>query len=248
MANQRDSGTAPIERPGAQRIGQIGMVLGVGAIAGAVIGVLGADGGAWSPSAGVNVVTIMVAVAAVAIALSLIGLFVALRSHRGAAAVPALGLIASLVLVGLWLYHRHRDAEAPAIHDVTTDGANPPRFTTLKVEGESSDPQWRTKLGNVDVHPIVIAKPLPVVMLRATQMAEKRGWEMAVTNPAGHIEGTDTVPPFGFKDDIVIDLHAIGEGATTQVEMRSVARDGGSDGGRNAARVKGFLAELQAGL
>ena len=81
---------------------------------------------------------------------------------------------------------------------------------------------------------------------RALTTAERLGWEIVAQDAdSGLIEATDTTFWMGFKDDVVIRLRP--EGAGTRVDMRSVSRVGRSDIGVNAARVAGYMEELQAG-
>ena len=50
------------------------------------------------------------------------------------------------------------------------------------------------------------------------------------------------MPPYGYQDDVVVDL--VPAGTATEVRMRSVGREPGGDLGRNAARVRGVLRAL----
>ena len=58
------------------------------------------------------------------------------------------------------------------------------------------------------------------------------------------IEATATTRLYGFKDDVVIRVTADGDGS--RVDVRSVSRVGESDLGKNAKRVREYLARLKS--
>jgi uncharacterized protein (DUF1499 family) len=60
----------------------------------------------------------------------------------------------------------------------------------------------------------------------------------------GRLEATDTTRWFGFKDDVVVRVTPVAEGA--RVDVRSASRVGQSDLGANARRIRAFLAALAA--
>lgn len=142
----------------------------------------------------------------------------------------------------------------PQIHDVTTDPGNPPMFEAITAarRGAGSNP--------IDYDPVVAPlqaaaypalKPLVVAQApgaafdKALAAAKARGWEIAATDAAaGRIEATDTVPWWGFKDDIVVRLRP--EGAGTRIDVRSKSRVGRGDLGVNAARIEAYLATIAA--
>ena len=59
---------------------------------------------------------------------------------------------------------------------------------------------------------------------------------------SGMIEAIDSTVFFGFKDDIVIRVRA-NEGNSSIVDIRSHSRVGRGDQGKNAARIRLFIAE-----
>jgi uncharacterized protein (DUF1499 family) len=68
-------------------------------------------------------------------------------------------------------------------------------------------------------------------------------WDIvAAEEAAGRIEATDRTFWFGFIDDIVIRVRPTDVGS--RVDVRSVSRVGVSDVGANAARIRGYLADL----
>ena len=70
------------------------------------------------------------------------------------------------------------------------------------------------------------------------------GWEIVAAVPEeGRLEATDTTAWFGFKDDIVIRITPEGEGS--RLDIRSMSRVGKSDIGKNAERIRAFLAKVK---
>jgi uncharacterized protein (DUF1499 family) len=71
-------------------------------------------------------------------------------------------------------------------------------------------------------------------------------WKTLATDKAsGWIEATDRTLWFGFTDDIVIRIKA-GKPFGSWLDIRSVSRIGRRDVGANAARIRRFIAEMEA--
>ncbi len=92
--------------------------------------------------------------------------------------------------------------------------------------------------------PLMLAAPPAQGFERAEATARALGWRILDSDPQkGTIEATDTTTYYGFTDDIVIRVTAAGGGS--RVDIRSHSRQGGSDIGVNAARVRRYLAALK---
>jgi uncharacterized protein (DUF1499 family) len=75
--------------------------------------------------------------------------------------------------------------------------------------------------------------------------AQSLGFEIVNAAPQeGRVEASQRTLFFGFVDDIVMRLEP--EGTGTKVDVRSKSREGLSDLGANAARVRKILADLKA--
>jgi uncharacterized protein (DUF1499 family) len=73
------------------------------------------------------------------------------------------------------------------------------------------------------------------------------GWTVVASDPAsGRIEANDTSRWFRFTDDVVIRVAP--DGAGSRVDVRSESRQGRSDFGVNAKRVRAYLAALRSRL
>lgn len=192
--------------------------------------------------------------AALALLLGLFALFAArgqpLRSRGRLLAATAV----SLVFVGFLATRPMAAGDAPALHDISTDLADPPRFEVLKLRednlaGVGTVENWRRIHAQAygDIGPVTIAKPVAAVTADAVRLAEAAGWEIARSDPAsGHVEATASVSYIRFQDDIVIRIVPARDGMGSLVDMRSVSRVGVGDLGVNARRIREFLAALSA--
>jgi Protein of unknown function (DUF1499) len=154
-------------------------------------------------------------------------------------------------------------ASVPAIHDISTDLADPPQFAVLtlradnldnipgaeesEMKGMSPTQRW-TLLHQREygaIRSVRINQPVNAVMAKAARLATDRGWEIAANLPAeGRLEATSTTALFRFKDNVVLRVRPTEDASGSIVDMRSVSRVGQSDLGVNAKRVQSFLADL----
>ena len=69
------------------------------------------------------------------------------------------------------------------------------------------------------------------------------GWDLiAEDSSTGMIEAVATTSFFGFKDDVVIRVRSNGSGSV--VDIRSHSRLGRGDQGKNAGRIRNFIAKF----
>ena len=70
------------------------------------------------------------------------------------------------------------------------------------------------------------------------------GWTVVDSDPAsGRIEANETSRWFRFVDDVVIRVTADGSGS--RIDIRSVSRQGRSDFGVNARRIRAYIESLK---
>jgi uncharacterized protein (DUF1499 family) len=94
-----------------------------------------------------------------------------------------------------------------------------------------------------DVQPIRLNQDAATAYQKAVATVQGLGWEIVYQDASAMtIDARDTSLVFKFVDDIVVRVRADGSGAV--VDVRSKSRDGKSDLGANAARIKGFVAAL----
>lgn len=149
----------------------------------------------------------------------------------------------------------------PAIHDISTDLADPPAFQTLSLRTDNLDnipndddmeglsPLQRWTRLHQEAYPTIrsvrIDMKVADVITKAERLAKDRGWDIASSVPEqGRLEATETTSIFRFKDDVVLRVKPTQNGQGSVIDMRSVSRVGQSDLGANAQRVESFLADL----
>ncbi len=140
----------------------------------------------------------------------------------------------------------------PPIHDITTDTSNPPVFVAilpLRADAPNSAEYGGEEIaaqqseGYPDIATASYDMGTERVFQAAVAAAESMGWTMVDTSAGeGRIEASDTTFWFGFVDDVVIRVAASGSGSL--VDVRSLSRVGQSDVGKNAARIRSYLARL----
>lgn len=162
-------------------------------------------------------------------------------------------LVVSGIYAGFLVTLPFAAGDAPSIHDVTTDLAEPPQFKVLALRndnlaGVDSIENWRRihAAAYGDLRSVLIPKPVAEVTASAVRLARKRGWEIASSDPVrGLVEATASVSYIRFHDDVVIRVRPAANGGS-QVDIRSVSRVGIGDLGVNARRIREFLEELAA--
>lgn len=144
----------------------------------------------------------------------------------------------------------------PAIHDVSTDLDNPPRFTaalfsrpawanTLDHPGGESEAADAQRQAYPLVEPLLLEMETDEAYALALNTAEQLGWKVSARmEPAeigapGQVEAVALTPIMNFADDVVIRVSAAEGG--TMFDVRSVSRFGKSDLGRNAYRISKLL-------
>lgn len=192
------------------------------------------------------------ALASLAVILGIIGLALNLRFRTATLKSAVIALILALPFAGFLVSRPMSAGDVPAIHDITTNLANPPAFRTLTLRpdnlaGVGTVAQWQRVHAAAygDLQPLTIAAPAAEVLAKAEQLARARGWAIAsVDRATGQIEATDSVSYIRFYDDIVIRVTPGSDPATSVVDIRSVSRIGVSDLGVNARRIRAFLDDL----
>jgi uncharacterized protein (DUF1499 family) len=175
---------------------------------------------------------------------------------RGVAIAVAAFAAGALIAYVPWHYDQMRQT-VPPIHDITTDPDNPPAFVAVvplrSAEGgnpvvyEGSKIADQQRHAYPDVTPLAVGLAPDVAFNRALDMAQRMGWTIAAAdNAAGRIEASEKSRWFGFTDDIVIRVAATGSGS--RIDLRSSSRQGRSDFGVNAARLRAYLSALRAAV
>jgi Protein of unknown function (DUF1499) len=237
-------------RPAAPGFVASGGWAAAGAVAAAVLGPLGARSGLLPGGAGEGIFRGAIPLALIAVVTAIPAMR---RSRRwfGGLVVIAVAVAAAALPIRTWIAAR----SAPPIHDVTTDIDNPPRYVAvarLRVPpansvdygGEAVARQQRASYG--DLRPLIVSALPPRVLAMAVDTARAEGWTVLAQDigfgDLGRLEATDTSFLFGRLDDVVVRI--VPHPAGSRVDVRSSAREDGADDGRNARRIRRFLAFL----
>ena len=166
-----------------------------------------------------------------------------------------LGLFLGLALLAYPAYLGTRALRLPAISDVTTDPANPPRFDVLarlRPRGRNDYPGPQTaalqRTAYPDIAPLELDAPPKIAYDAALALVTKHKWYIGdaraptIARRDGVIEAVARSPIMGFRDDVVIRVTPIGQGA--RIDMRSASRFGDHDLGANASRIRSLLEEI----
>jgi len=190
-----------------------------------------------------------------AVAVGLLGAGTAFRLNRGWALAALAG---ALVGVGAFaapnVYYASLGSP-PSINDITTDTENPPPFVALLALREAAHapdsaiyggPQvaLQQKKAYPDIVPLELAMPVDKAFALALEQARKSGWTVVASDAAqGRIEATDRTSWYGFTDDVVLRIQSDGTGS--RLDIRSHSRIGHGDRGKNAERIRAFLAAVR---
>jgi uncharacterized protein (DUF1499 family) len=149
----------------------------------------------------------------------------------------------------------------PAIHDITTDPIDPPRFEALArlragdgantavYAGLYSAEQQRSAYP--DIETVELEVPVQRAYELTLQIVTKRKWLVIDERPPqpprriGRIEAVARTPIMGFREDVSIRITADGDD-DSRVDIRSSSRYFESDLGSNAARVTKLMDDLNS--
>ncbi|HZF95520.1 MAG TPA: DUF1499 domain-containing protein [Allosphingosinicella sp.] len=231
----------------------------------AIVLAVGSGQGLWHFRVGLTPLRYLFYAAAAGGVIALIALFLGRRTGK----LIMTNLLAIFVAVGFLLYVGSLARTAfsvPPIHDITTNLDDMPQFGRLPVREDNYKSVEKTSRAELqplppverwrrlhreaygDLRTVRVPWSVAETVQRAERLARDNGWEIAhVDAGAGMLEATATTFFFRFKDDVVLRARAAPGGSGTDVDMRSLSRVGGSDVGKNAERIREFLADLQRG-
>ena len=180
------------------------------------------------------------------------------RGHLGAGKA-CFAIFLSLLLLAVPAVSLPSLLHLPRLYEVTTDPANPPAFDRIaKIrQGQANPVHYEAAFGPLqtaaypDIKPLVVPRPLPDVYSAVRETVKALNWKVideqspeAAKN--GYIEAVDRTWIFGFTDDVAI--RVTGSAKAARIDIRSSSRFGQHDLGRNAKRVRLFLAEVKERL
>jgi uncharacterized protein (DUF1499 family) len=197
---------------------------------------------------------VMAAIAVILAFISLIGIWRHGIEGFGAA------LTAIVIGVGLLAYPSYLAVQGyrlPRIADITTDPIDPPRFETIgRLRSREANPVAYAGLyaaelqraGYPDIVPLDTTANARVAYDAAMAIITKRRWQVINTRPPApgrreaYIEAVARTPIMGFRDDIVVRIRPVGQGA--RIDIRSASRYGRHDFGTNASRVRALISDI----
>lgn len=193
------------------------------------------------------------------IILNLIALFLVYKSgYRKGYLLILVGLILVSVVFGIARYWQLQAQSYPPIHDITTNLDDPPEFNMLVDVRQAADapnpPEYageETARSQREAYPDLVSLYLTAsfseVFNSVLSLVESRGWELVnADRENGIVEATETLPWFGFNDDVIVRIEPIDN--EIRVDVRSKSRIGRSDLGVNANRIRDFLSDLENNL
>ncbi len=176
-------------------------------------------------------------------------------AHRwfGVLSVPILALfVAAGGFSGRYVYDALA-ANRPFIPDVTTDADSPPHFTAAYAARRAAserplayDPSVHAaqQVAYPAITSLIVDRDAGTVFREALIYGRENGWRIGTaSDAAGMFEAAAESPMFGFRDDIAVRVTEREDGSS-QVDIRSLARQPVHDLGRNAKRVERFLAAM----
>ena len=244
--------------------GLLVLILGAGAGLWGLLASFGSGWGFWDYTVGLTWLRYAFFLALFTLALG-IGVFVWRRRKGMRTKMPRLlvGMLSAAIFAGYIGYQVSVAKSLPAIHDISTDLADPPQFVALQLRADNWDaipgtddgdmqglsPRQRWALLHQEAYPDIrsvrVNMPVADVIAAADRLAQDRDWDVVAADQArGRLEATDTVSAFRFKDDVVLRVRPAAGGEGSIIDMRSVSRVGQSDIGVNAERVRSFLSDL----
>lgn len=225
------------------------------ALAVGLVGVLEARFGLISPLLGFALFSFLMPLGVLlGLLLGLIGMLRTRRNQRrGGASQAWAGTLLSVAVLGWVLTLAYATAQAPPIHDITTDIDDPPAFEAAAAEdsrgagfaypsgGAAVPDRQRQAYPDLDTLHLDISRDEAVWRVR--HAAEDLGWAPILDDPEnGRFEFSDATPWFRFIDFVAVRVRV--EDAGTAVDVRSVSQVGVGDLGTNANRVRRFLDRL----
>ena len=223
----------------------------------------------WAPDVGLKVLVPGLAVGFVGLTFGAAWVWRALALNNSMGwRLGTIGLIGSLVLIGIPANHVWHIYTLPPIHDVSTDIGDAPQFVALLAarqgapnppgydgpvfvtySGEKMTTALAQKNTWQDIKPLEkLAGTIPQhefvgkYFWRALNAVNGLGWKVVAFDvKSGRIEATSTTLWFGTVSDIVIRVRPAGK-IGVRVDIRAKSHTGVSDAGRNAKLVRDFLA------
>lgn len=233
------------------RIGTLLLIIAFSAVLAVAVMIFGARLGLWDPIIGFGYIrNYLNPIGLSVLALSTLGLIYQwITRNRTGALKSLVAVFIGLSLTAPMIHGMIQPVKrGPAIHDITTDTTNPPKFLVLddtRAGAKNSLIYAGEEVAAVQRKLYPYIKPIQANLSaedayeKALDIAQNKGWKIVAGFPeALHFEATAQTTFFGFIDDVVVKVTPINN--KSRVDIRSVSRIGRSDKGVNAARIVEF--------
>ena len=165
-----------------------------------------------------------------------------------------MALLLSTIAIAIPLSMLNKGKSVPPIHDISTDLVNPPEFVAIAplradapnpVEYAGVEAATQQRAAYPELQTLNYPQSKSELVEATKQVIDHLGWQLVnIDADQGIIEATDRTMWFGFKDDVIVRI--TDNGSERLVDIRSKSRVGGSDLGKNAERIHGFIEELDS--
>ena len=165
-----------------------------------------------------------------------------------------MALLLSTIAIAIPLSMLNKGKSVPPIHDISTDLVNPPEFVAIAplradapnpVEYAGVEAATQQRAAYPELQTLNYTQSKSELVEATKQVIDHLGWQLVnIDADQGIVEATDRTMWFGFKDDVIVRI--TDKGSERLVDIRSKSRVGGSDLGKNAERIHGFIEELDS--
>jgi uncharacterized protein (DUF1499 family) len=231
-------------------------------LAATVVGIIIVRSGALDIIPALTTLAGALVLALVAILLAFASGIVIWREGIGGLREAVTALFVGLALIAYPLYLGLKAYRLPAIYDVTTDPIDPPRFEAIaRLRPRDANPVIYAGLHAAEqqhsAYPDIEPDHTDVSPQQAydavLKVIAKRKWHIVDARPPqspgsreGRIEAIARTPILGFREDVVVRVRAVPDGA--RIDYRSASRYGRHDLGGNAARVRALIYDVDDAL
>lgn len=173
-----------------------------------------------------------------------------------------LALLLDVLILAYPAYLAVQYRKLPAIHDITTDSIDPPKFEALARlrTSDGANPAVyaglysaeQQRLAYPDIDTVQLEVPVQKAYDVALDVVTKRKWRIVDARAPqpprreGRIEAVARTPVMGFREDVAI--RVLPDGVGSKVDIRSSSRYFESDLGSNAARVTKLIEDINTAV
>lgn len=165
-----------------------------------------------------------------------------------------MALLLSTIAIAIPLSMLNKGKSVPPIHDISTDLVSPPESVAIAplradapnpVEYAGVEVATQQRAAYPELQTLNYTQSKSELVEATKQAIDHLGWQLVnIDADQGIVEATDRTMWFGFKDDVIVRI--TDNGSKRLVDIRSKSRVGGSDLGKNAERIHGFIEELDS--